>query len=461
MENNPTSSALTAENFINNDVAPEDVAIQKPAPVAKENRIQTIDMVRGFALCGILLMNIIGFGTDNGTLFKVANGPHNNADFITLGAIITFFDGTMRGLFSMLFGAGMILFLSGKQERPTGPRVADYYYRRLLWLVLFGVFNAFVLLWPGDILYYYGLTGMILYPFRKSGPKLLIMLGLLCFLINAGKSLWGWNENKVKRVAYLEAIAAEKAKQKLTPEQEAAKAEWPEIEKNYTFDPYYSQVNVEKTRGSYPTVFEHFMDRNVGGEIWWMYHGIWDFLGMMLLGMALLGLGFFSNKLSTSTYVMVLLVGYIVGTTIGYVSFKGTLESWTHPVRYIDSYRVPHQLLYDLRRLFISIGHAAFIMLVYRSKVVPWLMKGLANVGQMAFTNYLMQSIICTLFFYGYGLGYFDKLRFYQTYYVVFAIWIFQLIVSSIWLRYFRFGPFEWLWRSLTYGKPQPMRIRT
>jgi uncharacterized protein len=99
-------------------------------------------------------------------------------------------------------------------------------------------------------------------------------------------------------------------------------------------------------------------------------------------------------------------------------------------------------------------------MLVYRSKVVPWLMKGLANVGQMAFTNYLMQSILCTLFFYGYGLDYYNKFRVHQVYYVVFSVWVLQLIYSSIWLRYFRFGPFEWLWRSLTYGKPQPMRLR-
>jgi uncharacterized protein len=85
-------------------------------------------------------------------------------------------------------------------------------------------------------------------------------------------------------------------------------------------------------------------------------------------------------------------------------------------------------------------------------------MKALANVGQMAFSNYLLQSIICTLFFYGYGFGYYNKLKFHQLYYVVGSVWLFQLIASSIWLRYFRFGPFEWLWRSLTYWKKQPMR---
>jgi uncharacterized protein len=156
-----------------------------------------------------------------------------------------------------------------------------------------------------------------------------------------------------------------------------------------------------------------------------MYYGIWDFMGMMLVGMGLFYLGFFSNKLSTSTYLMILLLGYIVGTTIGYIVFRDQ-QPETNFTKYIDAYRVPHWVLYDLRRLLISCGHAALLMLVYRSKLAPWLMRAFANVGQMAFTNYLMQSIMCTLFFYGYGLGYYNKLRIHEVYYVVFAVWIIQ-----------------------------------
>jgi uncharacterized protein len=126
---------------------------------------------------------------------------------------------------------------------------------------------------------------------------------------------------------------------------------------------------------------------------------------------------------------------------------------------YMDAYTIPHTVLYDVRRILLSVGHASLILLVYRSRIVPWLMKGLAAVGQMAFTNYLMQSIICTFIFNGYGLGYYNNLRFYQLYYIVGAVWIFQIIFSAIWLRYYRFGPFEWLWRSLTYAKKQPMKV--
>lgn len=423
--NNTDHIDLSTDDLLPADTKPGNGPAVQPMPLVKEDRIGTIDMVRGFALCGILLMNILGFSTDGSMFRQVMEGPHTNADYITIGAISTFFEGTMRGLFSMLFGAGMILFTLNKHERSTGPRVADYYYRRLLWLVLFGVFNAFVLLWEGDILFYYGLTGMLLYPFRKSAPKLLIALGLLCFVINSARGYWDFADLKGKRIAYLEAVTAEKEHQKLTSKQEEAKATWEEMEKGFKPDTARSNKNIRKMQSGYSTIFNYFIPMNSNGEAWGMYYGIWDFMGMMLVGMGLFYLGFFSNKLSTSTYLMILLLGYIVGTTIGYIVFRDQ-QPETNFTKYIDAYRVPHWVLYDLRRLLISCGHAALLMLVYRSKIAPWLMRAFANVGQMAFTNYLMQSIMCTLFFYGYGLGYYNKLRIHEVYYVVFAVWVIQ-----------------------------------
>ena len=123
-------------------------------PVSTTERIKTVDLVRGFALLGILLMNIPGFGIDNSELNKVLSGPHAGKDYYTAAIIFTFFEGTMRGLFSMLFGAGMVLFMMNKRAMPGEAPVAEYYYRRLLWLVLFGLFNGFILLWWGDILFF-------------------------------------------------------------------------------------------------------------------------------------------------------------------------------------------------------------------------------------------------------------------------------------------------------------------
>ena len=428
-------------------------------PVGTSDRIKSIDTIRGVALLGILMMNIPGFGIGWDFWYDIIHGPRAGKDYYTFATVFVFFEGTMRGLFSMLFGAGMVLFMVNKKEIPGGTSVAEYYYRRLLWLVFFGLVNAYVILWQGDILFYYGLCGMLLFAFRKLKPKWLVMLALACVSITMIKQQWGWNEFREKRKAYIEAVEAKKENKKLTDEQQGAIAGWTEIENTQKPDSIISKEHVSKMRSGYTTIFTYYIPQNAGGEIWYMYNGLWDMLAMMLLGMAMFIWGFFSNKLRTSTYAMWMLLGYGIGIPVAWVLFdKGWMGYGLGPAIFADAWRSTPRVFEEFRRIPLTIGHASLVMLIFRSGAVPWLMKAFANVGQMAFTNYLVQSIICTFFFYGYGFGNYDKLRFHQLYYVVFAVWIFQIIFSAIWLRFFRFGPFEWLWRSLTYWKRQPMR---
>ncbi len=446
-------------NLVNPIDTPVNIITTKPVDTA--DRLQTIDMIRGVALLGILMMNIPGFGFHWSGDDAILKGSHRNPDFITLEVIETFFSGTMRGLFSMLFGAGMILFTLNKKEAPGGVTVAEYYYRRLLWLVLFGVFNAFVLLWWGDILFFYGLCGMILFPFRKLAPKWLLVLGLVSISVGALKAGLNFQEEREPRIAYLEAIKAEKEHQKLTDKQKEAKEEWLKTEEEIkNRDTAMIGTQVRTMHSDYGTIFTEFLGRNGNFETWFMYHGLWDMLTMMFIGMALFLWGFFTNRLSTSTYTMTLLLGYGLGIPISFIMFrKGWIDQTIDYTAYLDHYRWTFDMLYDAKRVLLSLGHASLLLLIYRSKLVPWLMKALSNVGQMAFTNYLMQSIICTLYFHGYGFNHYNNLRYYQLYYVVGAVWIFQIIFSAIWLRFFRFGPFEWLWRSLTYWRLQPMKL--
>jgi uncharacterized protein len=436
------------------NTTPQNLVTARPVDTAE--RIKTIDIVRGVALLGILLMNIPGFGMDWGDFDPIRRGPHNTANFRTMQVIEVFFSGTMRGLFSMLFGAGMILFTMNKKDTPGGITVGELYYRRLLLLVMFGVFNAYVLLWWGDILYAYGIAGMILYPFRKTGAKWLMLLGIVCIFVGIWRTQIWYNETREQRAKYTQAVKAKKEGKKLTDEQQQAIASWTEQE-NWRPEAQRRERNVQKMNSDYGTVFTHMLPRNSGSESWGGYFGIWDSLCMMFVGMALFRLGFFSNVLSTSTYGMGLLLGYAIGIPIGWFFLKGELDM-LQLGKYVDTYSVPYWALYDFKRLFLSIGHASLIMLIFRSRIVPWLMRALANVGQMAFSNYLIQSIICTLFFYGYGLGYYGKLHYHQLYYVVAVVWLFNIIFSVVWLQYFRFGPFEWLWRSLTYWKKQPFK---
>src|SRR5215203_1184765 len=214
----------------------EPVIKQTVKPVAIADRIQTVDLVRGFALLGILMMNIPVFGINGNEQQKILSGPHNSTDYYTLAVVSTLFEGTMRGLFSMLFGAGMILFTMNKKDVPGGATVAEYYYRRLGLLVLFGLFNAYVLLWEGDILFYYGLGGMLLYPFRKAGAKWLIILGLVCIGIGIYKTQAWYGDMRENRAGYKEALAAEKDGKKPTEKQEQQRGAWTGFEQNFKPD---------------------------------------------------------------------------------------------------------------------------------------------------------------------------------------------------------------------------------
>jgi uncharacterized protein len=431
---------------------------EAPHPVEKQERIQTVDIIRGVAILGILLMNIPGFGGHWSLIVDTFKKPHNDADYKTLFVIFSFFEGTMRGLFSMLFGAGMVLFIMNKKNKPGGPTVTEYYFRRLIWLVGFGLLHAYVFQWTGEILFFYGLMGLILFPFRNASVKWLWILGVIAILLGYYKGMNQYNEQREVRLNYNSAIAAQKEKKKLTPEQEQALSQWPDMEKNFTVDTLRRNDYVARMRGSYSDVFDAQLRGTANSEVYYTYHGLWDMLCMMFIGMALLKMGFLSNKARTSTYMLALLIGYGVGIPLGYQYFHGFEMIIKDTGRYMDTYTVSHQYIYDIRRVLLCVGHVSLLMLIFRSGLLNWLMKALGSVGQMAFTNYFIQSVICTFIFFGYGLGHYNQLRYHQLYYVVFSIWAFQLIVSPIWLSYFKFGPFEWLWRSLTYWKKQPMK---
>jgi uncharacterized protein len=187
---------------------------------------------------------------------------------------------------------------------------------------------------------------------------------------------------------------------------------------------------------------------------------IWDSLALMLLGLALYQWGFLSGKWATRDYVKVAVIGYGIGLPLAGFSFYHSYRfspNLETSLRLMELVPIPWvNLIYPFQRIFLVMAHVAAIILLYKSNYLKTLFRCLEAVGQMALSNYIMHSVICTLFFFGYGLNYYAELEFYQIYFVVFAIWVVQLIVSPIWLRYFLFGPLEWVWRSLTYWKSQP-----
>jgi uncharacterized protein len=175
----------------------------------------------------------------------------------------------------------------------------------------------------------------------------------------------------------------------------------------------------------------------------------------MFLGMAFFKTGVLTGAVPTRTYLYMLLVGLGIGALLSYYNLY-----FIYRVNYnwYEYHKQAPFSFYEIARVFRSLGFFALVMLLYKVKGFQRLFDLMRPVGQMAFTNYLMQSILCGLVFYGFGLGLYGKLQRYELYYIVGAVWIVQIIYSHIWLRYYRFGPFEWAWRSLTYWKRQPMK---
>ena len=251
------------------------------------------------------------------------------------------------------------------------------------------------------------------------------------------------------------ADAAAAAGKTLTNEQREDQRKW--AEKLKEMKPPASEIEKEIAdhRAGYWKLFLRRQKAVSRGHSKGFYRwGFFDSAGMMLLGMGLLRLGVFSARLSYRQYLSMAIVGYAVGVSINaYVAYRNihaNFDPLTAPLYWAD---------YDAERLSVALGHLGVLMIICKAGVLPWLTSRLAAVGQMALTNYLTHTIVCTTLFNGYGFGLYGRMQRYQIYGVVLAIWIFQLIVSKIWLSHFRFGPMEWVWRSVTYWKRQPMRL--
>jgi uncharacterized protein len=418
------------------------------APVSASERIDILDTTRGIAVLGILLMNITGFGLPYAYEDPTNWGGHEGRNLIAWRVASLFFEGTMRGLFTLLFGAGVILFLHRHRERHPDAPIAKLYYRRTFWLIVFGLVNGYLFLWDGDILFYYGLTGLFLYFFRNLSARTLIVCALLAFLAQGSITIYEYvTYRDVKEAAELAQNDYYDA-QELTLEDEAALNEYADLQGD--FKPSQSQLEytIENVGGSYASAFWFMAHRTFYVQTsYFLRHGVGDVLSFMLLGMALLKMGVLTGSAPRRTYAWMALMGYTVGLTVNafeMVSFERADFS-------VDAL-VTSYLTYDLGRLPMTLGHVGAIMLMYRYGAFPKAQRVLGAVGRMALTNYLSHSVICLFVFTGAGLALYGQLERYELYYLVIAIWIAQLVWSPLWLKHFTFGPAEWLWRKLTYG---------
>lgn len=404
-------------------------------PVQQSERIDSLDTLRGFSLLGILLLNILDFGLPFAAYTNptVAGGAEG-ANFTTWLTAMTLWDGKFRCLFSMLFGASAFLIL-----QRAGPKI---YYRRTLLLIAIGLFHAHFI-WYGDILYHYGVIGLLLYPLRKLPAKPLIAIGALILGIH---SLQGFLEGRG-----IAELSQKVAQSSASPE---AIREWNDLKSIYSPAESDVEKEIQTHRSGWVDNFSHRSGIATVLEFTMFFQILFvDVLGMLILGMGLAKAGVFNASHSVRFYTAMALAGFGLGIPLNYWA----ATRWADSGYTIPAYFSLLRSTSDPGRLAVALGYVGLVMLACKAGLTSFT-RPLAAVGRMALSNYLLTSILCTLFFNGYGAGYFAKLERHQLYFVVLAMWAINLIISPIWLRHFLYGPAEWTWRSLTYWRRQPMR---
>jgi uncharacterized protein len=438
------------------------VSLHSLAPVTRAERISSMDVLRGFSLMGILIMNICDFayGFNNyafplSTVKPVFHGPHWMVNTLAWFLRWIFAEGKMRALFSILFGAGVVLLTERAQARGAGIRAADIYTRRNMWLVLFGMLHGY-LIWSGDILFYYGLAALLfLFPFRNVRVKRLLWVAGIILVLNSVLAMGHlYGRPYGLRAAAAKADAKLAQHQPLTEDESSDLKAWSDLQQEWRMSPAKRDKDIAAMQKGYWKAQVHEAKDVLMGELKGSYFGFGDWVGAMLLGMALYKNGFLVGRLRTRAYVWIALIGLAVAWS---VSGIGAWVAWRG---HFDIFQTTlwAGAPYDLQRIAGALGMAASLIILLKTRTLSWLMRRIASVGQMALSNYLLTSITMKVIYVWGPWHWYGYVEYYKIYYAVGLMWLFNMTFSSIWLRYFEFGPMEWVWRSLTYWKRQPMR---
>lgn len=427
------------------DSAPQDfhadgtAATEAIAPVVAAARIDTLDFIRGLAVMGILAANIVGFGQPmfayfTPSKFLVPDGDPGGWMWIAQFVLI---DGKMRGLFTVLFGAGMVLFMDKAWARGATRGLQAW---RLIILMGFGLIH-FYFIWFGDILFGYAVCGLIALACMKWNAKTQLWVGALGYLFGA--------------LFYVATIVPWLV---LTTD---IAADWPEIDEQRAslIDGMNEQLARDQipsdaiASGDYGALVAHRIGEQGLEPLTNVVLFGWETLPLMLIGMAIYRFGFFSGGVPRATLLRWGWIGFIIGglahLAIGLVMQADGFSFYGTQAAFIGMSAVP--------RLVMVIGLAA-LLTAYAPSATGWLGDRVRAAGRAAFTNYLGTSIVMMFVFHGWALGLFGELNRPQLYVVVVLAWAVMLAWSKPWLERFHYGPLEWLWRCLTYRTLFPLK---
>jgi len=405
------------------------------------DRIVTLDIIRGIAVMGIFSVNIIAFAMIEGAYGNpAAYGGWHGADLFVWAANLVVIDGKMRTLFSMLFGASMLLVID--RAVASGQSGAKVHYARMAVLLVIGLLH-YHLLWWGDILHLYAATGLVAYFFRKLSVRALLRWGVVLMLLGAGLF------SGIVFQMWQADIAAH-----APGASRAAIAKWNDF--GSLFYPPAKEIaeDLALHRGGWLGLARHYVVDDAFGFVPGLVLFLPETLALMLFGMAGYKSGFLTGTWNDGQYrriaVAALAAGALASLALIYADLSTNFYSpvvlggfivWLAPFRPV-----------------MAAGYAALIILLSRRG--GWLATRVAAVGRAAFSNYLGTSLIAAFVFYGWGLGYYGYASRSEAWLLVPIVWTIMLLWSKPWLDRFQYGPMEWVWRSLARWRLQPMRRR-
>jgi uncharacterized protein len=408
---------------------------------AETKRHLELDGLRGFAVMGILAMNIVGFAMPFMAYMSPAvYGGTDPADLWAWFIAYVLFDGKMRGLFSLLFGASIMLIITRAEEKGANP--AATHYSRMAWLAVFGLLHFFFI-WVGDILFLYAVAGSIVFLFRRLEPQRLIVLALVVYA-----AYFIMFTLVMGSIYMLEGVAnAPNAGAEAVRQYQETIASF-----GAGSDDTAEQLAVHQ--GSWAGIVADKFENELFYPLSLVVSNIGETVPLMLLGTAFYKTGFLLGEKPVTTYRN----WAILGLGLGGASFVVIgLYVWSTGFDLLDTMNAA--LAWTIPgRLLMTIGYASALVLLIQRFAHSGFIARVAATGRAAFTNYLGTSIAMTTIFYGYGLGLFGEVGRAELYLFVIGAWIVMLLWSKPWLTRYRYGPFEWLWRSLARRQLQPMR---
>jgi uncharacterized protein len=402
----------------------------KTKPASSKKRIEVIDALRGFAILGILLANILSWsGIKFLPLDSLRKLPSFDTDLFVYHLNGIFVDTKFYTIFSLLFGIGF--YLQFNKNRNNQSVFMPIYYRRLMFLMLFGAIHMFF--WSGDILFIYALVGFVFVQFRNKSNKFIFNLAVISFITPL----------------FIEIIMLYAAPGYMVPDQKLALKTYIDMSPQQVTEPFINGSFWDVIKINFHNLKWRWFDLLPSGRLF-------KILAFFLLGFYLMSTNYFIEKAySVKRLAVYLLIGlsftFLSKSNYIHGSMANFSSNWNN---------VLYKLLFSFGQVNLSFAYISILTIAYKSSIGKKLMLGLKYVGRMSFSSYLSHTIFGIIIFYPFAFGYFGKFSLWQLEVMAIIIYIFQVLIAKIWLSYFDFGPLEWLWRSLTYKEVLPIKSK-